>query len=210
MTDKEKIISHITETSDKSEININNLESENNAKASSNPNKDNVISDILSKRNKNSSSELFAQESPRKIDEDQDRKQNLISLLTGEAQVGIEQISDEANASEKSPPPADSSEQIRRKNLVAALSGTEETKDQENSSDKAPGPPNHLNHINGNTLAVHTFLKKLNVYEDKSYDDVLLLVESIIFEFVEESDRKKFTYEVLKSVANSFKPNSIS
>lgn len=207
MTEKSKIINNILS----SQENIKIPEPE-EIKSSSNTNKDNVISDILSKREKNVDQKLFAEETSSQKSED--RKQNLIALLTGEDKPSEveEEVKEEIKASVKPSPPSPSSpEQIRRKKLVASLSGSDDSEIDkvDESKNKISQTPNHLKYINGNTLTVHTFLKKLNVYKDKSYDDLLLLVESIIFEFVEESERKKFTYEVLKTVANSFKPNSI-
>jgi hypothetical protein len=179
----------------------------------SSPNKDMIISQILDKKERRSTNEVFAQKT--KIDTDERRK-NLINLLVPEEKNEElqETKSPIRNVSEAAviPPPPSSSSNDRRKKLVALLSGEDLDSSLNNKIEKAITPKENplqdLKYKHGHVLTMHTFMKKLNVYQNKDYDEVKTLIESIFFEFVEEADRKKMTFQVLKTVADTFKKNS--
>ena len=206
MTDKKSIIQNIINSKASEEIEVPE-----NAEASevvSSSHKDKIISQILDQKEKQSSDQVFAQET--KVIKDERRK-NLIDLLVpqeksedqSESKGSIEHISEGSAV----PPPSTNND--RRKELVALLSGENLDSDLESKIEKAMEPKENpilnLKYKHGHPLTMHTFMKKLNVYKDKDYNEIKTLIESIFFEFVDESDRKKMTFEVLKTIADTFK-----
>jgi len=206
MTDKKSIIQNIINSKASEEI-----EAPESAEASevvSSSHKDKIISQILDQKEKQSSDQVFAQETKVMKDE---RRKNLIDLLVpqeksedqSESKGSIEHISEGSAV----PPPSTNND--RRKELVALLSGENLDSDLESKIEKAMEPKENpilnLKYKHGHPLTMHTFMKKLNVYKDKDYNEIKTLIESIFFEFVDESDRKKMTFEVLKTIADTFK-----
>jgi len=210
MTDKKSIIQNIINSQQSQETEVSE-----NAEASevvSSSHKDKIISQILDQKEKQSSDQVFAQETKVMKDE---RRKNLIDLLVpqeksedqsenqSEAKGSIQHVSEGSAI----PPPSTNND--RRKELVALLSGENLDSDLESKIEKAMEPKENpilnLKYKHGHPLTMHTFMKKLNVYKNKDYNEIKTLIESIFFEFVDESDRKKMTFEVLKTIADTFK-----
>lgn len=217
MTDKKEIIEQIVEAGVNRKANSEEpLDHIDSQKKSSNPSRDNVISNILSKQTKQVSKKMFAEETSTNK---QDRKESLIDLLTGgsDTKDDIEESNEfenETKASIDNPELVNDDRLNRRKQLVALLAGEEDkTEAEQEPEPKEPEPETHptknLEYSHGNILAVHSFLNKIDVYQQKDYEKIKQLLESIFFEFVPDEERKRMTYEVLKTVANSFSPNSI-
>lgn len=221
MTDKENTITNIINAGkDKASKQTEDPKAVKDAKAnSSSPDKDMIISQILDKKEKETKNEVFAQKTKINTEE---RRKNLINLLVPqekneelqENESSIKNVSEAAiiPPPPPPPPPPSSSSNDRRKKLVALLSGEDLDSSLNDKIEKAitpkENPIQNLKYKHGHVLTMHTFMKKLNVYQNKDYDEVKTLIESIFFEFVEEADRKKMTFQVLKTVADTFKKNS--
>lgn len=216
MTDKKNIITNIINTGNKKASEP--VEDPETLKANtSSQNKDKIISQILDKKERQSTNKTFAQETKINTEE---RRENLLKLLVPqeknkelqETEPSIKNVSEAAVIPPPPPPPPSSLSNDRRKKLVALLSGEDLDSSLNDKIEKtiAPkeNPIQNLKYKHGHVLTMHTFMKKLNVYQNKDYDEVKTLIESIFFEFVEEADRKKMTFQVLKTVADTFKKNS--